>query len=92
MDRAVGAARVAFDDGPWRKLTHVQRAEYLRSFANEIRSRSEALADIWPRESGALFSAAQGVAAGGAGILDYYAGRSGHLPVGRARSDRRASR
>jgi aldehyde dehydrogenase (NAD+) len=80
MDRAVGAARAAFDEGPWRKLTHGQRAEYLRAFANEIRARSEALADIWPRESGALFSAAQGVAAGGAGILDYYAGVADTYP------------
>src|SRR5499427_7272959 len=29
--RAVGAAREAFDDGPWPRLTHEQRADYLRA-------------------------------------------------------------
>ena len=31
MVRAVGAARQAFDQGPWTRLTHGQRAEYLRA-------------------------------------------------------------
>jgi aldehyde dehydrogenase (NAD+) len=30
MSRAVGAAREAFDRGPWLLLTHAQRAEFLR--------------------------------------------------------------
>jgi hypothetical protein len=29
---AVGAARRAFDEGPWPRLTHAERAEYLRAF------------------------------------------------------------
>ena len=29
--RAVGAAREAFDNGPWPRLTHEQRADYLRA-------------------------------------------------------------
>src|SRR6478736_6185630 len=29
MTRAVVAARQAFDDGPWSRLTHAQRAEYI---------------------------------------------------------------
>jgi len=31
MDRAVTAARKAFDKGPWPRLTHAERADYLRS-------------------------------------------------------------
>jgi acyl-CoA reductase-like NAD-dependent aldehyde dehydrogenase len=34
MDQAVGAARRAFDDGPWPRLTHAERAAYLRAFAD----------------------------------------------------------
>ena len=35
--RAVGAAREAFDNGPWPRLTHEQRADYLRALAAEVR-------------------------------------------------------
>ena len=35
--RAVGAAREAFDNGPWPRLTHEQRAGYLRALAAEVR-------------------------------------------------------
>jgi acyl-CoA reductase-like NAD-dependent aldehyde dehydrogenase len=73
MDRAITAARDAFDDGPWPRLTHVQRAEYLQALAAEIRRRSDVLADIWPRESGGLYSAAKGQAGHAAGILEYFA-------------------
>ena len=31
MSRAVAAAREAFDEGPWPRMTHAQRAEYLRA-------------------------------------------------------------
>jgi aldehyde dehydrogenase (NAD+) len=74
IDRAVTAAYDAFHDGPWPRLTHRQRAEYLRALASELRSRSEVLADLWPRESGILFSFARTSAAAGATILEYYAG------------------
>ena len=37
MDRAVAAAREAFDDGPWPRLSHAERAEYLRAIAAELR-------------------------------------------------------
>ena len=33
MARAVGAARQAFDEGPWPRMTHAERAEYLRAIA-----------------------------------------------------------
>jgi aldehyde dehydrogenase (NAD+) len=54
MDRAVTAARAAFDDGPWPRLTHAERAEYLRAFGPALETRADALAQIWPRESGTV--------------------------------------
>jgi acyl-CoA reductase-like NAD-dependent aldehyde dehydrogenase len=33
ISRAVGAARAAFDQGPWPALPHAERAEYLRAIA-----------------------------------------------------------
>ena len=52
MDRAVSAARLAFDDGPWSRLTHAERADYLRALAGALGERGDALAQLWPRESG----------------------------------------
>ena len=73
MNRAVTAARDAFDFGEWPGLTHPQRAEYLRALAGELQARSDTLADIWPRESGILFRLSSGVGDTAAAILNYYA-------------------
>ena len=43
VSRAVAAARQAFDRGPWPRMTHAQRAEYLRAIAAGLRSRAEDL-------------------------------------------------
>src|SRR5262249_42079301 len=57
--RAVGAARTAFDDGPWPSLSHAERADYLRAFGPAIQKRAADLAQIWPRESGTIHAVAQ---------------------------------
>lgn len=59
ISRAVGAAREAFDDGPWPRLTHEQRAEYLRAIGAELSRRSDDIGQIWPRESGVLHAVAR---------------------------------
>jgi hypothetical protein len=60
ISRAVGAAREAFDSGPWPLLTHEQRAEYLRAIGAELKKRSDDIGQIWPRESGVLHAVARG--------------------------------
>ena len=42
--RAAGAARQAFDQGPWPRLSHGQRAEFLRAIAGGLRDRAEDVA------------------------------------------------
>ncbi len=74
VDRAIGAARRAFDEGPWPRMSHAERADYLRKLAAGLRQRSEDIGQIWPRESGALYQIARRSAAGIAGVFDYYAG------------------
>ncbi|HVW81153.1 MAG TPA: aldehyde dehydrogenase [Mycobacteriales bacterium] len=74
MERAISAARAAFDDGPWPFMTHAERAEYLRRFSKELASRADALGDIWPRESGILAIMAKYAAPAFATTFDYYAG------------------
>ena len=73
MDRAIAAARSAFDDGPWPRLTHAARAEYLRAMATELATHNDVLTDMWPRESGVLASVAKFSAMGAASTLNYYA-------------------
>jgi acyl-CoA reductase-like NAD-dependent aldehyde dehydrogenase len=74
MTRAVRAARQAFDEGPWPRLTHAQRAEYLRAIGDGLRRRTEDIGQIWPRESGVIHTIAQHAGTGAGAIFDYYAG------------------
>jgi aldehyde dehydrogenase (NAD+) len=80
VSRAVAAARQAFDNGPWPRLTHAQRAEYLRAFATGLRARCEELSQIWPRESGVLHAIAKGSASGAARAFEFYAGLAETFP------------
>ncbi len=74
MARAVDAARQAFDHGPWPRLSHTERAEYLRAIGEGLRGKGDEAGQLWPRESGALFAIAQYTAGGMAGVFDFYAG------------------
>jgi acyl-CoA reductase-like NAD-dependent aldehyde dehydrogenase len=73
MRRAVEAARSAFDDGPWPQLSHEERGHYLRELGAALLGLGDALADTWPRESGALYSIARSSGAVAASILNSYA-------------------
>ena len=80
IDRAVTAARRAFDEGPWPTMTHAERAGFLRGIADGLRERAEDIGQIWPRESGALYVIAKHSAAGTAAGFDYYAGLADTFP------------
>jgi aldehyde dehydrogenase (NAD+) len=73
IDRAVTAARRAFDEGPWPMMSHEERAGFLRGFANGVRERAEDFGQIWPRQSGALYLVARYGSEHVAGGFDYYA-------------------
>jgi acyl-CoA reductase-like NAD-dependent aldehyde dehydrogenase len=74
MARAVAAARQAFDEGPWPRMTHAERADHLRRLGAGLAARAGDIEQIWPRESGVLSRVARAVGAGAAGTFDYYAG------------------
>jgi acyl-CoA reductase-like NAD-dependent aldehyde dehydrogenase len=80
VDRAVAAAREAFDRGPWPQLSHQERAGYLRAIAKGLQDRGTELGQFWPRESGVLYAAAQYAARGGAATFEYYAGLADTYP------------
>ena len=52
--RAVDAARRAFDDGPWPRMSPAQRAAYLQAFASAMTARIADVAQLWPRETGII--------------------------------------
>jgi acyl-CoA reductase-like NAD-dependent aldehyde dehydrogenase len=80
MARAVGAARTAFDEGPWPQLTHAERAGHLRALGGAVMERAEALAEVWPRESGTTHSVAQFSAMMAAGGFEAYAALAETFP------------
>lgn len=74
MSHAIAAARTAFDEGPWPRLTHAQRAEYLRGLGAGLAARADDIGQIWPRESGVLHRIAHAAATAAGGTFDFYAG------------------
>ena len=80
MARAVDAAVEAFHHGPWPKMSHAQRAEYLRAIGEGLRGKADEVGQMWPRESGALHIIAQHTAPGVAGVFDFYAGLADTYP------------
>jgi acyl-CoA reductase-like NAD-dependent aldehyde dehydrogenase len=55
VDRAVTAARAAFDSGPWSKLTATQRGALLRKLGDIIARDAEELATIESRDNGKIY-------------------------------------
>jgi aldehyde dehydrogenase (NAD+) len=80
LTRAVAAARHAFDDGPWRRITHAERADVLRAFAAGIQERGDVLGQLWPRETGTVFSTAQYAGRIGSGAMNQYAALADTFP------------
>jgi acyl-CoA reductase-like NAD-dependent aldehyde dehydrogenase len=54
IERAVAAAREAFDKGPWPRMSHDERAKYMHAMAAELEELAELHARIWTTEAGAL--------------------------------------
>ena len=52
VDRAVTAARTAFDHGPWPHTSPAQRAEILHAIADALEARNFELAEIESRDAG----------------------------------------
>lgn len=52
INRAVLAAREAFDHGTWRKLTHAERGRYVRALGEAVKARADDIVRIWTSEMG----------------------------------------
>lgn len=75
-DRAVAAARAAFDDGRWSGLTGEARARVLLDAARIVRERLEEIALVETLETGKPITQSRGEVGGAAGIFEYAAGQA----------------
>lgn len=73
IDAAVRAARDAFDNGPWPRLSPAERAGYLRKLSAALEPRMPEVARAWIDQIGSLASLAPVVTGGGKYWFDYYA-------------------
>jgi acyl-CoA reductase-like NAD-dependent aldehyde dehydrogenase len=80
VDRAIAAARQAFDSGPWPRLSPAERAAKLRIVAAELRRRQPDLARAISIEMGSTLKVTSGSVAGPPNLFDYYADMAEVLP------------
>ena len=74
IDKAVAAARTAFDHGPWPRMTPAERAEILAKVAAQIMAEMDDLAAIITQEMGSPISfAGLGQVLAPSMIFNYYA-------------------
>ena len=74
VDRAVRAARAAFDEGPWKEATAQDRGRVLFKLAEIVRARADELAEIETRNSGKPIVEAEFDIADVATCFEYYGG------------------
>jgi acyl-CoA reductase-like NAD-dependent aldehyde dehydrogenase len=80
VNRAVAAAREAFDRGPWPRMSHAERAGYLTRIARELEQRAGDIAPIWTCESGMVNTMALMSAKFVGRTFDYYAAMAATFP------------
>ncbi|TRW97918.1 aldehyde dehydrogenase family protein [Paracoccus sp. M683] len=73
IDRAVAAARRAFDDGPWPRMTGAERGAVLRRMGDLIAARRDELARIEVRDNGKPLPEANWDIDDTAGVFHFYA-------------------
>ena len=73
VDEAVAAARRAFDQGPWPRLSPGERGVYLARIADELRKRLPLLARLWTAQVGAPIGLSTYLSPQSIDLFDYYA-------------------
>lgn len=79
IDRAVKAARRAFDEGPWPRMSGSARGAVLRAIAQGIRDRLPELAELEVRDNGKPLPEALWDLGDAAGCFEFYAGLAEQL-------------
>ncbi|HUZ02195.1 MAG TPA: aldehyde dehydrogenase family protein [Thermomicrobiaceae bacterium] len=74
VDAAVRAARRAFDEGPWPRMTPYDRGRIIQKLANLIRERADDIAHLETLNTGKPIGRARGEILGAATVYDFYSG------------------
>jgi aldehyde dehydrogenase (NAD+) len=73
IDRAVAAARDAFDNGPWPRMSPAERASYLRRVADLLTQRLDEIAQAWTLQVGAPIMLTKKLVGQNPTLFNYYA-------------------
>ncbi len=79
VGRAVGAARAAFDEGPWRRLAARERGTFLFRIAEAIRAKAADFAEAETRNMGKPIVEAEFDIADAAHCFEYYGGMASKI-------------
>jgi betaine-aldehyde dehydrogenase len=79
VNRAVAAARKAFDDGPWRTMTPMERGKRIRRIAEIIRERVDDLARMETMNCGKIIIESRQDVVNSANCFEYYANLTGQI-------------
>jgi acyl-CoA reductase-like NAD-dependent aldehyde dehydrogenase len=74
VDAAVNAAREAFENGPWPRITPHQRTKYLLKIAELVQKHADELAHVITLDNGKPIAEARSEVARTAEVFIYYAG------------------
>ncbi len=79
VDRAVAAARKAFDEGPWPRMTPLERSRILHKVADLLRQRLPEIARLETMNCGKIIVESRGDVTSSANCFEYYAGLATQL-------------
>ena len=79
-ERAIKAARKAFDEGPWPRMSQAERAKILNQIAAGLEAKSQEIAMVETQDSGGTIRKTSGDMMLGAAQLKYFAEMSEKLP------------
>lgn len=73
VERAVAAARDAFDNGPWPRMTAAERGNYLAKLVELLNTRRDELAHAWTGQIGVVFPFSQMATDASIALVDFQA-------------------
>jgi betaine-aldehyde dehydrogenase len=79
VDRAVAAARKAFDEGPWPRMTPLERSRIMHKIATILRERLPEIAVMETTNCGKIIVESRGDVTASANCFEYYAGLATQL-------------
>src|SRR5215203_5596806 len=79
VDRAVAAARKAFDEGPWPRMTPLERSRIMHRIATLLRDRLSEIAVMETTNCGKIIVESRGDVTASANCFEYYAGLATQL-------------